>query len=170
MKFIRSILMMALLLNLVACKDSLTIQPDNRTVADGYYDSAQKIEQGVIGGNVDLRRALLSNHAILMYGEARTGDLKVEAEFQSTVTAQNLTADQRFVKQLSDWGYFYDVIRDANILLEVIDKSDSKILNSYQRNLFKGEALALKSIAYFYVARIWSEVPSAEQSNFGKVL
>lgn len=170
MKFLRLILIMTLLLNLSACKDSLTIQPDNRTVADGYYDSAQKIEQGVIGGYVDLRRALLSNYAFLMYGEARTGDLKVAVDHQETVADQKLTADQRYVKQLSDWGYFYDVIRDANDLLDIVSKADNGILNAYQRNLFRGEALALKSTAYFYLARIWSEIPSAEQSNFGKVL
>ena len=170
MKFIRFILIMTLLLNLSACKESLTIQPDNRTVADGYYDSAQKIEQGVIGGYVDLRRALLSNYAFLMYGEARTGDLRVAVDYQQIVAGQQLTADQRYVKQLSDWGYFYDVIRDANLLLDVVSKGDNALLNTYQRNLFKGEALALKSIAYFYLARIWSEVPSAEQSDFGKML
>jgi hypothetical protein len=54
MKYFRLILIIVLLLNLSACKDSLTIEPDNRTVAEGYYDSAQKIEQAVIGGYVDL--------------------------------------------------------------------------------------------------------------------
>ncbi|MFP5079378.1 RagB/SusD family nutrient uptake outer membrane protein [Pedobacter sp. JCM 36344] len=169
MKFFRPILILVLLLNLSSCKDSLTIQPDNRTVADGYYDSAQKVEQAVIGGYVDLRRALLANHAFLMYGEARTGDLKVAVDFQQIVSDQKLTADQRYVKQISDWGYFYDVIRDANNLLDIISKADNKVLNAYQRNLFKGEALALKSISYFYLARIWSDIPSAEKNDFGKV-
>jgi hypothetical protein len=170
MKYFRLILIIVLLLNLSACKDSLTIEPDNRTVAEGYYDSAQKIEQAVIGGYVDLRRALLANNAFLMYGEARVGDLKVEVDYQQVVADQRLKADQRYVKQLSDWGYFYDVIRDANNLLEIVNSADQGILTNNQRNLFKGEALALKSIAYFYLARIWSDIPSAEKNDFGKVL
>lgn len=170
MKYFRLILITVLLLNLASCKDSLTIEPDNRTVAEGYYDSAQKIEQAVIGGYVDLRRALLANNAFLMYGEARVGDLKVEVDYQQVVADQKLKADQRYVKQLSDWGYFYDVIRDANNLLDIVNSADQGILTTNQHNLFKGEALALKSVAYFYLARIWSDIPSAEKSDFGKVL
>lgn len=170
MKIFRLMPVMMLMMLWSSCKESLTIQPDNRTVADGYYDSAQKIEQAVIGGYVDLRRALLVNHAFLMYGEARVGDLQVVADQQKFVLDQQLMADQRYVKQLSDWGYFYDVIRDANDLLDIIKNANSDLLNNYQRNLYKGEALALKSMAYFYVARIWSVVPSAETNDFGKLM
>jgi hypothetical protein len=171
MKLFRPIAIMLLLAGLfTSCKKSLTIQPENRTVADGYYDSAQKIEQAVIGGYVDLRRALLANYAWLMYGEARTGDLVINVDYQQAVASQRLKADHRYVKQLTDWGYFYDVIRDANDLLAIIDKADNSTLNTNQRNLFKGEALALKSAAYFYLGRIWGDVPSAETKDYGKRL
>jgi hypothetical protein len=105
-----------------------------------------------------------------MYGEARTGDLNVAVNYQQAVASQQLTADQRNVKQLTDWEYFYDVIKDANDVLDIVNKADAGVLNTYERNLFKGEALALKSMAYFYLARIWGEVPSAEKNNFGSRL
>ncbi|MGV8880323.1 MAG: RagB/SusD family nutrient uptake outer membrane protein [Sphingobacteriaceae bacterium] len=151
-----------------SCKDSLTIDDlENKTVSDGYYDSPKRIEQAVIGGYVDLRRALLANRAWLMYGEARTGDLNVAVDYQKAVLSQQLTLDNRYLQQLADWGYFYDVIRDANNLLDIINQADANTLNAYQRNLYKGEALALKSVAYFYLARIWGEVSSAEKNNMG---
>lgn len=154
-----------------SCKDSLTIEDlENRTVSNGYYDSPQRIEQAVIGGYVDLRRALLANRAWLMYGEARTGDLNVAVDYQKQVLSQHLMADNRYLEQLSDWGYFYDVIRDANDILDIINQADASTLNAYQRNLFKGEALALKSVTYFYLARIWGEIPSAEKNNMGTSL
>ncbi|RYE20558.1 MAG: RagB/SusD family nutrient uptake outer membrane protein [Sphingobacteriales bacterium] len=156
-----------LMVILTSCKDSLTTDLENRTVADGYYDSAQKIEQAVIGGYVDLRRALLANYAWTMYGEARTGDLTVAVSYQQAVANQQLTADNRNIQQLTDWGYFYDVIRDANDILDIVNKANVETLNTKQRNLYKGEALALKSMAYFYLARIWGEVPSAEKNNSG---
>ncbi|RYY33298.1 MAG: hypothetical protein EOP46_16830, partial [Sphingobacteriaceae bacterium] len=159
-----------LLVVLSSCKDTLTVDLDNRTVADGYYDSSQKIEQAVVGGYVDLRRALLANYAFLMYGDARTGDLTVAVDFQPTVASQNLTAPNRYLQQVTDWGYFYDVIKDANDVLDIVNKANGDILNNYQRNLFKGEALALKSAAYFYLARIWGTIPSAEKNDFGKLL
>lgn len=169
MKFWKLIPVM-LLVVLSGCKDSLTIDLDNRTVAEGYYDSAQKIEQAVIGGYVDLRRALLANYGWLMYGEARTGDLTVAVSYQQAVASQQLMGADRYVKQLTDWGYFYDVIKDANDVLDIVNNANSDVLNTSQRNLYKGEALALKSAAYFYLARIWGSVPSAEKNNFGQLL
>lgn len=170
MKFWKFIPIVALTL-LSSCKDSLTIDDlENRTVASGYYNSSQRVEQAVIGGYVNLRRALLANYAWVMYGEARAGDLNIAVNYQQAVASQQLTADQRNVKQLTDWEYFYDVIKDANDVLDIVNKADASVLNTYERNLFKGEALALKSMAYFYLARIWGEVPSAEKNNFGSRL
>ena len=166
MKHSKFILIMAIVL-LGSCRKSLTVPQENSTVEDGYYESAQRIQQAVIGGYVDLRRALLANYAWMMYGEARAGDLKVAVAFQQRVANQELTAADQNLAQLSDWGYFYDVIKDANDLLDSIDQAEEGVLSSYQQNVYRGEALALKSMAYFYVARIWGSVPSGEKNNFG---
>lgn len=154
---------------LASCSDYLTLDElDNRTVAEGYYTSTQRVEQAVIGGYVDLRRALLTNHAWLMYGEARVGELQVEAACYPMVAGQQLTTADKQLARLADWEYFYDVIYDANEVLQLIDAMNGDVLSAYHYNLFKGEALALKSMAYFYVARIWGTAPSAEKADFGR--
>ena len=161
--------MLLLLGALTSCKEYLTLDElDNRTVVDGYFNSTQRVEQAVIGGYVDLRRALLTNHAWLMYGEVRTGELEVAIPCYPMVVGQQLTTANKQLDRLRDWEYFYDVIYDANEVLRIVDASDSDVLSPYHRNLFRGEALALKSMAYFYVARIWGTVPSAEQADFGQ--
>ena len=105
MKHSKFILIMAIVL-LGSCRKSLTVPQENSTVEDGYYESAQRIQQAVIGGYVDLRRALLANYAWMMYGEARAGDLKVAVAFQQRVANQELTAADQNLAQLSDWGIF----------------------------------------------------------------
>ena len=54
-------------LSLSSCSDFLTVTPENRTEEDGYYTSAQRVDQAVVGVYVDLRRALLTNYAWLMF-------------------------------------------------------------------------------------------------------
>ncbi|WP_165813854.1 RagB/SusD family nutrient uptake outer membrane protein [Terrimonas sp.] len=158
---------LVVMLLLGSCRKSLTVDQENNTVEEGYYNSAPRIQQAVIGGYTDLRRALFANYAWMMYGEARAGDLKVAVNYQQQVANQQLTAANENLVQLSDWGYFYDVIKDANDVLDIVDNAEEDILSTYQKNTYRGEALALKSMAYFYVARIWGEVPSAEENNFG---
>ncbi|MFT3701733.1 MAG: RagB/SusD family nutrient uptake outer membrane protein [Agriterribacter sp.] len=155
---------------LCSCRKSLTVDQENSTVEEGYYQTSQRIQQAVIGGYVDLRRALFANYAWLMYGEARAGDLKVAVPYQQQVASQQLKGTNASLVQLSDWSYFYDVIKDANDVLDIIDQAAEGVLSTYQQNVYKGEALAQKSIAYFYLARIWGAVPSAEKNNFGSNL
>ncbi|MCC6289592.1 MAG: RagB/SusD family nutrient uptake outer membrane protein [Chitinophagaceae bacterium] len=166
MKHWKFISLIAIVL-LFSCRKNLTVEQENSTVEEGYYNSAPRIQQAVIGGYVDLRRALFANYAWLMYGEARTGDVKVAVAYQQQVANQQLTSTVANLVQLSDWGYFYDVIKDANDVLDIVDNAADGVLSSYQYNLYRGEALALKSMAYFYLARIWGPVSSAETSNFG---
>lgn len=170
MKIWKYVPVVAMLLLFSCSKRALTVDPENRAVPEGYYNSSQRIQQSVIGGYVDLRRALFANYAWLMYGEARSGDMNVAVPYLSLVAGQQLTTDNDNLAQLSDWGYFYDVIKDANDVLDIIAKSEEGVLDTYRRNLFKGEALALKSMTYFYLARIWGSIPSAEKNNFGKPL
>ncbi len=170
MKFWKFIPLFAIILLFSCSKNSLTIEPENRSVPGEYYNSAQRIQQAVIGGYVDLRRALFANYAWLMYGEVRAGEMNAAVPYVNFVMNQELVANNKNVSELSDWGYFYDVIKDANDVLDIVASSDDDMLSAYQRNLFKGEALALKSITYFYLARIWGVIPSAEKNNFGKQL
>lgn len=162
--------LLAVVVLLASCRKSLTVEQENNTVEEGYYNTAPRIQQAVIGGYVDLRRALLANYAWMMYGEARVGDMRVSVAFQDKVANQELVTGDRNVTELTDWSYFYDVIKDANDALDIIAKADEGVLSTYQEKTFRGEALALKSMAYFYLARIWGSVPSAEANNFGAKL
>jgi len=154
-----------------SCEDYLTVtEVENRTISVGYYDSPQKVEQAVVGVYVDLRRALLENYAWLMYGEVRTGDLTLAVEYMDKVGSQQLTDNNRQIRQLTDWRHFYDAINNANRLLAMLEERKTNVLSPYQYDLYKGEALALKSMTYFYLTRIWGEVPSAESMDQGVLL
>lgn len=155
----------------IGCEKYLTIDDvENRALVVDYYDSPQKIEQAVIGMYVDLRRALLNNNAWLMYGDIRAGDLTINMPYAETIAAQRLLDGHPAIMALSDWRYFYDAIHDANETLSIIEKSKDGTLSTYQYRLFKGEVLAAKSLAYFYLLRIWGQVPSAEAADFGQLL
>ncbi len=161
----------AILLLFSSCDSFLTIEePEDKTITEGYYNSDQRVEQAVIGIYVDFRRALMHNRAWLMYGEARSSELTVDADCYKYVSTQDLTADNNELIALTDWEFFYDALRNANEVLDIIDNVEEGILSEYKYNLFKGEALALKSLAYFYLARIWGDIPSAEKANYRTVI
>ncbi len=169
-KYIQFFSIACVFMMLFSCNDYLTNDPDNKTIIEGYYNSAVRINQGVTGVYDEMRKALLANYGWVMYGEGRDSLLQVDEDYYSYVASQNLTADVDELVQLTDWEYFYDVIYAANQILDVVEDVDEGVLSDYQYNLFKGECLALKSLAYFYLARIWGDVPSAEDADFGVLL
>ena len=175
MKTIKQLFAYSLMMSLPflnsSCKDYLTIDDiENKTIELGYYNSPQKIEQAVLGPYIDLRRGLVKNHAWLMYGDVRAGDMVLDLEFAKEVADQKLNSKARPVTQLTDWTYFYDAINNANKTLEIIESTKTTVLSSYQYKLYKGEMLAVKSLAYFYICRIWGDMPSAESSDLGTKL
>lgn len=155
---------------LYSCNDFLTDDPDNKTIIEDYYNSSVRINQGVTGVYDEMRKALLANYGWVMYGEARDSLLQVDEDYYSYVSSQDLTADVDGLVQLTDWEYFYDVIYAANQILDAVENVDDDVLSDYQYNLYKGECLALKSLAYFYLARIWGNVPSAEDDDFSVLM
>lgn len=166
----RLIVIAIALISFASCDDFLTIkEPEDKTVIEGYYNSKQRVEQAVIGVYVNFRRALLENRAWLMYGEVRAGELNIDVDYWGYVKNQQLTVDDDAVQQLTDWEYFYDVLYSANNTLDIIEKVKGDVLEEYDYKLFKGEMLALKSMAYFYITRIWGKTISAEQATSGKL-
>lgn len=152
-----------ILIILSSCSELLTIKDiENKSVVDGFYDSNKRVEQSVIGIYINMRRALILNRAWLAYGEQRSGDIQLNSSYQDYIISQELDANNIYLDQISNWEYFYDAIAQADRTLEIVEGLESGILNEYEKNLFKGESLALKSLAYFYLARIWGEVPVLE--------
>lgn len=57
------------------------------------------------------------------------------------------------------WITAYKSIYDINAILEGIAASDAALLTAPARNQFRGEALALRAFAYFYLVNFYGDVP-----------
>lgn len=57
------------------------------------------------------------------------------------------------------WLTAYKSIYDINAILEGIAASDAVLLTAPARNQFRGEALALRAFAYFYLVNFYGDVP-----------
>ncbi|MGX5820197.1 RagB/SusD family nutrient uptake outer membrane protein [Chitinophaga lutea] len=56
------------------------------------------------------------------------------------------------------WTSYYRIVFRANLVLEHIDNPDAQ-LSQKARNRLKGEALFLRSFAYFYLTQLFGDVP-----------
>ena len=108
---------------------------------------------------------LALNTEFVYYGEGRADLLKlhVENNMQSLSVINNtMNVNMSF----ADWGNFYRVVQQCNLILKYVplmleqniyQSTSAASLKEYNRIM--GQAHALRALCYFYMIRIWGEVP-----------
>ena len=109
-----------------------------------------------------LRTALAEGNAFWLYGDLRQGDFISDSrrDLQQVVNGE-LNSSSSLLVQLSNWRKFYAVINAANIFIEqsaaVVSKDKQYTENNWRIDV--AQARALKGLTYFFLARIWGDVP-----------
>ncbi|GAB3574968.1 RagB/SusD family nutrient uptake outer membrane protein [Spirosoma luteolum] len=148
----------ALLLGLSSCQQFLTVEPVlqvdeqqaitgaataevalnglyNRLGADNYYGANFPALSYLSGGDIQW-----------------TGSQGAPQE----ITARKLTADNGYVSQA--WSGIYQTILAANYLIESVPTLTDPLLTADRRGQLRGEALAIRALAYFDLVRGWGGV------------
>lgn len=107
----------------------------NRLGSDGYYGSNFPALSYLSGGDIQW-----------------TGSQGAPQE----ITARKLSADNGYVGQA--WGAIYQTILAANYLLETVPTLTDPQLTAARKGQIQGEALAIRALAYFDLARGWGGV------------
>lgn len=158
-KFRIIIVSLSLLLFLPSCKDWLNIEPENDLIEDEFWTKTEDVE-GVLAAMYDACRE--STLESLIWGELR-GDMM---EIRETSTALE---DYRRIAQSDitttnakiNWKNYYKTINLANTLMyfstQVLEKD--KTFTERIKQSIDAEAIFLRSLSYFYLVRLWKDVP-----------
>jgi len=156
--YLRSLMVLSLcLITISSCNDWLEIIPPDSLVLDEYWKSKEDLEATLMGA---YQKFAGLNEMLFTYGELRADMI---------VTNTRTSGNQRDIANgiiLPDngycyWGFFYEVINICNNILKYapeILKIDNTF-TEYQMKGFEAEAIFLRSLAYFYLLRIYKEVP-----------
>ncbi|MCU0462216.1 MAG: RagB/SusD family nutrient uptake outer membrane protein [Bacteroidales bacterium] len=142
---------------LTGCSEWLTLEPENDLIKDEYWKNKGDIEATLAGGY----SALSQNVSyLLLWGELR-GDLlyltlKTPLDYKRMMT--NIITNN---SSMVSWSGIYKVINYANHVIEnapnVRDADPSFTETEYGYRI--AEAHFLRSLAYFYLVRVFRDVP-----------
>lgn len=96
----------------------------------------------------------------MIYGDSRTGDWVNPADNDSdwkNIIANNLRAFPT-LRDLHNWRLFYRVIEECNLVLENVPGIAQNITDE-QKKLAMAHAYFVRGFVYFYMVRIWGDVP-----------
>lgn len=152
------------------CRKILDIKATNLVNESNAWSSLNDARSALLGTYGLLRTALAENEAYWLYGELRGGVFAAmnRPDLQAVIDG-NLKQSYSLLNEVSNWRKFYAVINAANLFIErsgEILKRDpqyTKLNNSVDIAQMK----ALIGITYFYMVRIWGDVPLVTQSYDG---
>ncbi|RXK62557.1 RagB/SusD family nutrient uptake outer membrane protein [Lacibacter luteus] len=150
-----------LMLFMGACNKQLDIKSSRQADEQGHWDSYEDARSGLMGLYGLLRAALADNNAHWMWGELRNGDfLSVYRTDLKAVIDGKLNASFPTIEAATNWRRFYAVINASNLFIERVAgcKADQRYTESYYK-LDVAQARAIRAFTYFYIARIWGDVP-----------
>ncbi len=151
-----------LLLSGFGCKKSLDINSTSLVTTDQMWKVKNDARSAVFATYGLMRAALSNENAFFVYGELRGGDFSVTSRQDiASVTKQDLNAEYGMMSEWKDWRRFYAVIVQANLCLEklpLVSKADFRY-RAEDLKLDIANVRFLRALAYFYLARVWGNVP-----------
>jgi len=157
---IRNIIGAALiLLGVASCDDFLDTPPSNLMSSEGFYQTPNQCEQGIIGIYSTLR--YISEYEYLYLSETRSDNTWVEPQPNGLREYSELGTFRAGydIKTFNDaWNAWYKVIYNANVAIAKIPDCDF-LDKGHIKEQFLGEAYFLRGWAYFELVRLFGNVP-----------
>ena len=155
MKKIFSIIVFTIIL-LSGCSESFLDRQPEDTLAPGvFFKTPVDIKTGVVAVYKPLKS--IFGYGDLPYILAQMSD---DGETAYSVSVWNTFYKDNTFSASTYWNYFYKMIVNANNIIDIIEKYTPK--NDAEEvviKAYKGEARFLRAFAYFYLVRIWGDVP-----------
>lgn len=153
-----AILLMTFLISLSSCEDFLNQKPLDGLVYDEYWKNKEEV-LSTLGGAYQLLSEL--DYTLFVHGELRGDMLKGNGTntpaSERAIMSANIESNQTYAK----WDKFYSVINICNHVISLAPGVQEKdpTFTDYLLQQYISEATFIRSLCYFYMVRIWKDVP-----------
>lgn len=153
---IKSILIIAVLFQF-SCTEWMDLKPPQGLIREEFWQTKEDVE-AILMGAYDIFRNMDGD--LFKYGEMR-GDM-VQADFNLGSNERKIMEGNIFPDNwLVNWHKFYEVINYCNEIIAnapIVQETDNTFTD-YQLQSFLAEAYFLRSLSYFYLVRLYKDVP-----------
>ena len=160
--FKKAQILLLILLISTACNDWLELKPLDDLVQDEYWKTKEDVEAILMGAYVKFTGM---DDKLLMFGELRADMIEPDnpSTSQRNIIEGNIVPSNSYCR----WNDFYEVINYCNYVLEFSDlvKDRDPTYTQFQSEGYKSEAIFLRSLSYFYLVRIFKDVPLVLNSS-----
>lgn len=147
-------------ISFTSCKDFLDQKPTDGLVLEEYWKNKEEV-LSTLGGAYQLFSEL--DYLLFIHGELRGDMLQPNGTrtgvSERAVMSANIETNQWFAR----WDNFYKTINICNHVIELTPGVQDPTFTDYLKQQYVSEATFLRSLCYFYLVRIWKDVPYITQ-------
>jgi hypothetical protein len=157
MKKIKYLVFILMIFFQTSCTDWLELEPPNGLIRNEFWKTKEDVQAVLMAAYSKLASM---NRMLFIYGEVRADMLK--GEYGQPVKERMLMENNIYSDNtLTNWADFYKVIDYSNEVILNAEKVQAidKTFTDYQKQGYVAEAYFIRSLAYFYLVRIYKEVP-----------
>lgn len=158
-----------LLLFSTSCKKILDLHPLDATYDQAYWKTQQDA-LSALAGNYALLRAALTDYPgytgprYYLYGDVHADEFSDNIDWVADQVATNTMNGSYFGggnNNLNNWSLFYKVIAQSNLIITRVPGMNPAVFDNGAagQNQLIGEAMFLRAFTYFYMVRLWGDVP-----------
>lgn len=172
----RSLVLM-MMCGLASCSNFLDEAPISNSSDGNDWNTEDEGNAAVAGCYSLLRQGMNNGLAHFSHGDLPTDEFSLDQslggeDYNSVQTVDwgisvPTTSTYRVMMRLRRFDYFYSAINQANLCLQHLPGIPKEEFEDYETtfNQFIGEAYFVRAFAYFYMARIWGDVPIVSDEN-----
>ena len=145
-----------------SCDDFLNVESKHIAKEDQQWKTLEDTRAALMGLYGLMRAALVENNTHWICGDLRGGDFSVTNRLDLQAVANNhLRESFPVINDISNWRRFYAVINAASIFIEKAPRTFENDKSYSEENLILdiAQARAIRAFTYFYMVRIWGDVP-----------
>jgi hypothetical protein len=149
---------------LFSCTDMLDQEPLGLATPQNFWVSQANVESALAGDYALLKETLIKDSNFMLWGEF-TGMTFMDSHFW---IVDYIEGSGNYVLAYRDdsrnWKGFYRAANWAlSIEKHVSEMPDSDFRSKVEKNRLIGEAAFIRSLSYFYLARIWGDAPIVDE-------
>ncbi|MFC2087220.1 RagB/SusD family nutrient uptake outer membrane protein [Bacteroidota bacterium] len=140
------------------CEENpLRLLPPDGLVKDEYWKNKEDVEAVLMGAYQEFANM---DDLLFYYGEIRGDMLQADYNLQDELVSI-INGNIYPWNSYASWQSFYQIINYCNSVLKFSPqvKSNDPTFTTYNYNSYNAEAVFLRSLAYFYMVRIFKDVP-----------
>jgi starch-binding outer membrane protein, SusD/RagB family len=141
----------------VSCNSWMELIPPEGLIKEEYWKTKEDVEAVLMAAYESLS---VMDRSLFLYGELRGDLLKgglTQSSDEQNIMENNIYPDNSFC----NWANFYKVINYCNEVIKnapLVQEIDNTFTDFHKQG-YMAEAYFLRSLCYFYLVRIYNEVP-----------